>query len=205
VIWQEFRYRPIRTNVHFQDAEGMLPVCEDCSKMEYRFCCHSPLGPVTVSSDGASITGLRFSEPGELSGSGEPRLPVFRETVRWLDCYFGGRDPGFLPPVLLNTTEFRRAVYGLLLRVPFGATVSYGELAESLAGFRGVPRISAQAVGGALAHNPVLLIIPCHRVIGRDGRLTGYAGGLSRKTRLLALEQRECTLLRDGRSLSGES
>ena len=116
----------------------------------------------------------------------EKPLPVFRTAARWLDLYFSGRVPDFTPPLRPRGTAFRRAVWALLLTVPYGATVSYGGLAGQLA--CGRSRMSAQAVGGAVGHNPIALIIPCHRVIGADGRLTGYAGGLERKQALLRLE-----------------
>ena len=102
--------------------------------------------------------------------------------------YFGGRQPDFTPPLVMRGSAFRRAVWEILLTVPYGRTVTYGEIAQRIAVRQGLSRMSAQAVGGAVGHNPVSLIIPCHRVVGADGRLTGYAGGLDRKLRLLAME-----------------
>ena len=106
-------------------------------------------------------------------------------TKRWLDLYFGGTVPDFTPPLEMRGSAFRRAVWEILLSIPYGRTVTYGEIAGRIAGRNG----AAQAVGGAVSHNPVSLIIPCHRVIGADGSLTGYAGGTDRKSCLLRMEQ----------------
>lgn len=115
-------------------------------------------------------------------------LPVFRETVRWLQLYFNGEKPDFTPPVRLDVPEFRKLVLGTVSSIPYGYTVTYGEIACRMAGILNVSRVSARAVGQALGHNPVLLIIPCHRVTGADGSLKGYAGGTLRKIKLLELE-----------------
>ena len=162
-------------------------------RMDYTYCYTSPLGVITLASDGEALTGLWFEGQkyfGDTLGAettcGE--LPVFAETVRWLDCYFGGRIPDFTPPLSLRTSPFRRAVCDILLTIPYGQTMTYGAIANILAEQRGIARMSAQAVGGAVGHNPVAIIIPCHRVIGSDGSLTGYAGGTDRKQRLLRLE-----------------
>ncbi|MCR5662364.1 MAG: methylated-DNA--[protein]-cysteine S-methyltransferase [bacterium] len=115
-------------------------------------------------------------------------LPIFDETRRWLDIYFSGKNPSFTPPLLMRATSFRKAVWEILLTIPYGKTTTYGEIAAALAQKRGVPRISAQAVGNAVGHNAISLIIPCHRVIGANGGLTGYAAGIDRKACLLDLE-----------------
>ena len=112
----------------------------------------------------------------------ERALSVFDETRRWLDIYFGGRDPGFTPPLIMRGSGFRKAVWEVLLTIPFGHTMTYGEIARRL------DCKSAQAVGGAVGHNSISLIIPCHRVVGAGGSLTGYAGGIERKARLLRME-----------------
>ena len=161
--------------------------------MEYTHRYDSPLGAVTMASDGQALTGLwfdgqrHFAETLADDHKGK-NLPVFELTDRWLEIYFGGAEPGFMPPVRMKTTAFRRAVWEILLTVPYGQTVTYGRIAALLAEKTGVPRVSARAVGGAVGHNALSLIVPCHRVIGADGGLTGYAGGLERKRRLLALE-----------------
>ena len=161
---------------------------------DFSFYYDSPLGKMIMTSDGESLTGLWFTEKSRYADENaaaltERDLPVFRETARWLDVYFGGGIPAFTPPLLLRGTTFRKAVWDILLTIPYGQTTTYGAIAAALAEERGVPRMAAQAVGGAVGHNLVSLIVPCHRVIGADGTLTGYGGGLDRKARLLALEQ----------------
>lgn len=163
--------------------------------MEYT--CHydSPLGSLTAAGDGEALTGLWFDDQKyfayTLDREHEERsLPVFEETFRWLDLYFSGRVPDFTPEMRLKSTDFRMAVWEILLTIPYGQTMTYGEIANLLAVRRGIARMSAQAVGGAVGHNPISLIIPCHRVIGTDGSLTGYAGGIDRKARLLELEKK---------------
>jgi len=162
-------------------------------KAEYT--CHydSPLGGITMAADGAALAGLWFDGQKHFAGTlaqihEERPLPVFDAARRWLDVYFSGKDPGFIPPLNMKTTPFRRAVWEILLTIPFGGTMTYGEIARILAAKRGLCRMSAQAVGGAVGHNAISLIIPCHRVIGANGNLTGYGGGLDRKMRLLAME-----------------
>ena len=157
--------------------------------------CHyaSPLGGITLSCDGEALTGLWFDGQ-KYFGAGiagafeEKTLPVHREAMRWLDVYFSGKKPDFTPALRLNGTPFQRAVWEILLTVPCGKTISYGEIAAILSRQRGGAPVSAQAVGGAVGRNPISLIVPCHRVVGADGSLTGYAGGLDRKRQLLVLE-----------------
>lgn len=121
--------------------------------------------------------------------------PTLAETKRWLDIYFTGREPGFLPPLHPIGSAFRQSVWELLLRIPYGQTTTYGEIAQELAAKRGLARISAQAVGGAVGHNEVSILIPCHRVVGMSGSLTGYAGGISKKAKLLELERADMNAL----------
>ena len=146
---------------------------------------------MTMASDGLALTGLWFDRR-RFSGAGsEPELqplPVFEETSRWLDVYFGGGVPSFTPQLALRGTPFRQSVWEILMTIPYGHTETYGEIAGRLAKQRAT-RVAAQAVGGAVGHNPVAIIVPCHRVIGADGSLTGYAAGLERKSRLLQLEK----------------
>ena len=150
-----------------------------------------------LTSDGASLTGLWFDGqrffPEEQTAVYEGKPPaVFDAARRWLDVYFSGRDPGFTPALNMDsnrgTTPFRKAVWEILLTIPFGKTMTYGEIARILAARNGMKKMSAQAVGGAVGHNPVSLIVPCHRVVGAGGSLTGYGGGLERKRYLLDLE-----------------
>ncbi|MBQ9411514.1 MAG: methylated-DNA--[Oscillospiraceae bacterium] len=153
----------------------------------------SPLGGITLASDGEALTGLWFDGQRFFPHSlGEERegtfLPVFSQTAQWLDVYFTGREPDFTPPLRPAGTPFQSEVWALLLEIPYGKTVSYGSLAREIARRRGIVRMSAQAVGGAVGRNPISLIIPCHRVVGTDGSLTGYAGGIETKRKLLELE-----------------
>ena len=158
----------------------------------YRY--QSPLGGMTLIADGEALTGLYFDGqtlPGELP---EPlpeagALPVFAQTLRWLELYFSGWESDFTPALRPTGSPFQQEVWALLLEIPYGQTLSYGALAQRLTQRRGGNRSSARAVGGAVGRNPISLIIPCHRVIGADGSLTGYAGGLDRKRRLLELER----------------
>ena len=119
----------------------------------------------------------------------EKNLAVFDQTRRWLDLYFSGREPGFTPALNPLGSAFRRAVWEILLKIPYGKTTTYGQIACEIAAARGLAKMSAQAVGGAVGHNEISIIIPCHRVIGAHGNLTGYAGGIDRKIKLLQLER----------------
>ena len=155
----------------------------------------SPLGRITMASDGNSLTGLWFDGQtyfaSTMTGSEqEADLPVFSEAAIWLNTYFSGRIPGFTPALSFTGSLFRQTVWELLLTIPYGETATYGALAKNVAIKAGMPVPAAQAVGGAVAHNPISLIVPCHRVIGADGGLTGYAGGLDKKRWLLALEEK---------------
>ena len=154
----------------------------------------SPLGGITEASDGKSLIGLWFDGQKYFadtldSDSEEKRLPVFEQTDRWLDIYFSGGKPDFTPPLSMEATAFRKAVWKIMLKIPYGHTMTYGEIADKIAKQKNIARMSAQAVGGAVAHNPVSLIIPCHRVVGTNGSLTGYAGGIDKKIKLLTLEK----------------
>ncbi len=168
--------------------------------MEYTQHYASPLGGITLASDGESLTGLWFDgqkyyAQGLDTKHEERELPVFKQASAWLDVYFSGRDPGFVPPLRMKTTPFRKDVWDILLGIPYGSTMTYGEIAAKIAAKRGLSRMSAQAVGGAVGHNPVSLIVPCHRVVGTDGSLTGYAGGTDKKLRLLRLEKADTSRL----------
>ena len=153
----------------------------------------SPLGPITLACDETAIIGLWFDGqkyfgnilPEQLAEKGHPLL---QDAKRWLDIYFSGRAPDFTPPLRYDSTPFRKAVCEIMLTIPYGRTMTYGEIAAEAARRQGLAKMSAQAVGGAVGHNPISLIIPCHRVVGANGSLTGYAGGIARKVRLLELE-----------------
>ena len=158
-------------------------------------CCYgSPLGDILLAADEVGLIGLWF-EGQKYFASTLPAAHAVQETPpltqarRWLDVYFSGQQPDFTPPLHPVGSPFRQAVWVLLLQIPYGQTTTYGALARQLAAQIGAARVSAQAVGGAVGHNAVSLIIPCHRVVGTNGSLTGYAGGLDRKIKLLELEK----------------
>ena len=153
----------------------------------------SPLGGITLASDGTALIGLWFDGQkyfaDTLDDDAEEReLPIFDEADRWLELYFSGRVPDFTPKLNMRTTPFRKRIWEILLTIPYGQTMTYGRIAERAAAQMGRERMSAQAVGGAVGHNSISLIIPCHRVVGADGSLTGYAGGIGRKIQLLQME-----------------
>ena len=154
----------------------------------------SPLGAITLTSTGNRLTGLWFNGQKHFAYTlgkeyeQRPDLQVFADTRRWLDIYFTGQKPDFTPPIEILATPFRVAVCRLLLNIPYGKTTSYGFLSQQIACEKGLEHFSAQAVAGAVAHNPISIIIPCHRVVGADGSLTGYAAGLHIKEQLLRLE-----------------
>ena len=153
----------------------------------------SPLGGMLMAANDVGLTGLWFEGQKHFarrldSAHEEREIPLFDEVRRWLDQYFSGREPDFMPPLHLIGTAFEREVWALLRAIPYGETTTYGAIAAQLARQRGLAHMSAQAAGGAVGRNPVSVIVPCHRVLGADGSLTGYAGGLERKRRLLALE-----------------
>lgn len=161
--------------------------------MQYIHHYASPLGDMLLAADDAGLTGLWFEGQKHfargLNGTHEERaLPLFDEAKRWLDAYFSGREPDFTPPLHPLGTAFECEVWAMLCAIPYGRTTTYGEIAAQLARQRGLAHMSAQAVGGAVGRNPISVIVPCHRVLGADGSLTGYAGGLERKRHLLALE-----------------
>lgn len=161
--------------------------------MSYIFYYSSPLGKITMYEHDKKLCGL-YLEGQSISHKINPTdiieksTPLFECTSKWLDIYFSGHNPGFTPDLYLDSTPFRMDVWKLLLEIPYGQTISYKELAEKLAEMYSISKMSAQAVGGAVGHNPISIIIPCHRVIGSDGSLTGYAGGIDKKARLLTLE-----------------
>ena len=173
--------------------------------MDYIAHYDSPLGDITLASDGTALIGLWFSgqrhfgstlgtqtsspATGRTHAYTPTELPVFGETYRWLDSYFAGYTRDFTPPLQLHGTAFQQHVWDALLAIPYGQTVTYGELARRL-GCR-----SAQAIGGAVGRNPIAIIVPCHRVVSSDGSLIGYAAGLDRKRALLQLESHKFTRL----------
>ena len=154
----------------------------------------SPLGNMLLFGDEQGLTGLRFTEGDRYVDLGLKKqayrceTAYFDQAKEWLDIYFSGRDPGFFPQIHLTGSDFRKRVGEILCEIPYGKTVSYGWIADILARERGLKKMSAQAVGGAVGHNPICIIVPCHRVVGAAGSLVGYSGGLLRKKALLELE-----------------
>ena len=153
----------------------------------------SPLGPITLACDGEAIIGLWFNGQRYFGNilpeqTEKKEHSLFADAKRWLDVYFSGREPDFLPPLRYDSTPFRRLICEIMLTIPYGKTMTYGQIAAEVARQHGLANMSAQAVGGAVGHNPISLMIPCHRVVGTNGSLTGYGGGIARKVKLLELE-----------------
>ena len=162
--------------------------------MTYTHHYDSPLGGILLAADDVGLTGLWFDGQKYFArGLSNERIaqetPILTEAKRWLDIYFTGKEPDFTPPLHPIGSAFRRSVWEILLQIPYGQTATYGEIARQLAKKQGLDRMSAQAVGGAVGHNEISIIIPCHRVVGADGSLTGYAGGIGKKEKLLELER----------------
>lgn len=160
---------------------------------KYRYTTPKCFSDIILISDGDKLTGLFFensSDTAELAGVfTNEKLPVFIEASEWLDEYFSGSIPSFMPKYRLdNLTRFRREVFAIMFSIPYGETTTYGEIAVEIARRRKISKMSAQAVGGAVGHNPLSIVVPCHRVVGANGSLTGYGGGIKNKFRLLELE-----------------
>ena len=161
--------------------------------MQYVNRYQSPIGKILLAADDTGLTGLWF-EGQKYFGlyldkeHEERELPVFEQAKQWLDVYFSGREPDFKVPLHFIGTDFQKEVWEILYSIPYGQTTTYGEIAKQLAAKRGLKHMSAQAVGGAVGHNPISIIIPCHRVVGTNGSLTGYAGGSEKKIQLLQRE-----------------
>ena len=153
----------------------------------------SPLGRLLLAADEIGLTGLWFERQLYFAQELAPvhtdeETPILAQTRRWLDLYFSGSVPDFTPPLHPIGSDFRQEVWALLLQIPYGQTTTYGALAKQLAEKQGRLRMSAQAVGGAVGHNRIAILIPCHRVVGTNGSLTGYAGGIDKKEKLLRME-----------------
>ncbi len=162
--------------------------------MTYTWYYNSPLGKILLAADDDGLTGLWFegqkyfaknlSEETE-----EKETEIIKEAEKWLDIYFSGREPDFMPKIKFTGTDFQNEVWKILCDIPYGKTVTYGFIAEQMAKKRKKKSMSAQAVGGAVGHNEISIIVPCHRVLGTNGSLTGYAGGIDKKIKLLELEK----------------
>ena len=153
----------------------------------------SPLGPMLLAADSVGLTGLWFEGQKYFARAleaehSEQEIPVLASAKQWLHIYFSGSEPDFTPPLHLIGTAFQKEVWGILRRIPYGQVTTYGAIAAQIAARRGLAHMSAQAVGGAVGHNPISVLVPCHRVVGSQGALTGYAGGIDKKRALLRLE-----------------
>ena len=161
--------------------------------MVYTYKYKSPLGEILLAADEVGLTGLWFEGQKHFANT-LPNEYISQETEilieakKWLDIYFSGKEPKFTPPLHPTGSEFRQAVWQILLQIPYGQTITYGEIARKMAEVKNIAHMSAQAVGGAVGHNEISIIIPCHRVVGANGSLTGYAGGIDKKIALLELE-----------------
>ena len=161
--------------------------------MQYTAHYKSPLGDILLASDDAGLTGLWFEGQRYFalhlaSDHVEKETDILMQAKKWLDIYFSGHEPDFIPPLDVSGSSFHREVCEIMLSIPYGKIMTYGEIAQAIASRRGIRKMSARAVGGAVGHNEISIIIPCHRVVGANGNLTGYGGGISRKVRLLELE-----------------
>ena len=156
----------------------------------------SPLGTIYLTSNGEYLTGLWFKDSKDtLKHHGNFKkkdLPIFRETIKWLDIYFSGNIPNFTPKYKIdNLTTFRKLVIDIMNKIPYGEVITYNDIAKEIAKKRKITKMSAQAVGGAVGWNPICIIIPCHRVVGANGNLTGYGGGIHNKIKLLKIEKND--------------
>ena len=159
--------------------------------MQYTTTYHSPIGGILLAADktGLWFDGEKFYAHNLDPDHEEREIPVLSDTKHWLDLYFSGREPDFMPPLHVIGSPFQMEVWEILRKIPYGETTTYGEIARQIAVKRGLAHMSAQAVGGAVGHNPISIIIPCHRVVGANGNLTGYAGGINTKIKLLEHEK----------------
>lgn len=162
--------------------------------MHYKTYYESPIGRIALTSDGTNLTGLWLPKHNDFEQQynetlREAELPVFDKVSNWLNDYFSGNNPEINFPLAPEGTEFRKRVWNLLLKIPYGETVTYGDIAQDIARQLGKEKMSSQAVGGAVGSNPISIIIPCHRVVGKDGNLTGYGGGIDTKIALFKIEQ----------------
>lgn len=163
--------------------------------MQYISYYQSSLGGMLLAADDIGLTGAWFEGQKYFAlcldkQYEEKEIPLFERAKRWLDIYFSGNEPDFNVPLHFMGTEFQKEVWKILCTIPYGKTTTYGAIAKQLAARKGLEHMSAQAVGGAVGHNRISIIVPCHRVVGADGSLTGYAGGLDKKVKLLNLEKK---------------
>ena len=168
--------------------------------MQYTSHYRSPIGNILLAADEVGLTGLWFEGQKYFAlyldkEHEERELPIFEKAKEWLDIYFSGTAPGFTVPLHFTGTDFQNEVWEILCAIPYGRTMTYGEIAKQIAAKKGLPRMSAQAVGGAVGRNGISVIVPCHRVVGANGSLTGYAGGIDKKIKLLQMEKADMSFL----------
>ena len=168
--------------------------------MQYTSHYRSPIGNILLAADEVGLTGLWFEGQKYFAlyldkEHEEKEIPIFEKAKEWLDIYFAGKEPDFTVPLHFTGTDFQNEVWEILCAIPYGRTMTYGEIAKQVAAKKGLPRMSAQAVGGAVGRNGISVIVPCHRVVGANGSLTGYAGGIDKKIKLLQLEKADMRLL----------
>ena len=161
--------------------------------MNYKYTYESPLGTMIMLGTLSYLTDLFFIDEAHAPSYDdaeyiEQLTGPFEVTIMWLNQYFNGKKPFITTPIQLEGTEFRKSVWSILQTIPYGETITYGDIGKQIAQEQGKEKFSAQAVGGAVGHNPISIIVPCHRVIGSNGQLTGYAGGIERKKYMLDLE-----------------
>lgn len=174
--------------------------CGGGKNMVYTCKYKSLIGDILLAADEIGLTGLWFEGQKYFANTlPEDYVPqetkILTEAKRWLDVYFSGEEPNFTPPLHPNGSTFRKAVWQILLEIPYGQTITYGEIARRIAVMKNTSHMSAQAVGGAVGHNEISIIIPCHRVVGTNGSLTGYAGEIDKKISLLKLEHTDMSCL----------
>ncbi len=161
--------------------------------MQYTSKYQSPLGEIIIAADEESLTGLWFAGQKYFTvyfdkEIEEKEIPILKDAKKWLDIYFSGKEPSFKLPFHFNGTDFQKQVWEILYSIPYGKTITYGEIADILAKRNGLKRMSAQAVGGAVGKNKISIIVPCHRVIGAHGNLTAYTGRIDKKIALMKIE-----------------
>ena len=161
--------------------------------MNYKYTYESPLGTMIMLGTLSYLTDLFFIDEAHAPSYDdaeyiEQLTGPFEVTIMWLNQYFNGKKPFITPPIQLEGTAFRKSVWSILQTIPYGETTTYGDIGKQIAQQQGKEKFSAQAVGEAVGHNPISIIVPCHRVIGSNGQLTGYAGGIERKKYMLDLE-----------------
>ena len=168
--------------------------------MQYTSHYRLPIGNILLAADEVGLTGLWFEGQKYFAlyldkEHEEKEIPIFEKVKEWLDIYFAGKEPDFTVPLHFTGTDFQNEVWEILCAIPYGRTMTYGEIAKQVAAKKGLPRMSAQAVGGAVGRNGISILVPCHRVVGANGSLTGYAGGIDKKIKLLQLEKADMSFL----------